>query len=61
MTKWKVKIPDYFEGWWNTLDTYSSEERARKEYEREDRAKLIRVEEEVVEEKGSLASNEQTD
>jgi len=61
MTKWKLKVPDYYEGYWNVFDTYSDEERARKEYERHDRAKLIRVEEQVVEEKGSLASNEQTD
>jgi len=59
MIKWKLKIPDYFEGYWRTFDTYGSEERARHEYKRRDRAKLIRVEETVVEEKVSLASNEE--
>jgi hypothetical protein len=53
-TKWRVKIPDYYGKWWNELDTYTDKERALKQYEREDNAKLIRIERQLVDQKGSL-------
>lgn len=57
ITKWKVKIPDYFGKWWNEFDTYSDEERARKDFNREDDAKLIKITEELVEQKGQLPTD----
>jgi len=61
MANWKVLVPDFFEKYWNEYDTYGSEELARDQFEREERAKLVKVEKTTVDQKGKLQFNRTKD
>jgi len=56
-TKWRVDKEEYFGQYWNEYDTYGSKKVAKEQFDRLETARLVKIEETVVDKKGKLTSN----